>query len=177
MLLLQITTAFPNSSRPPFALLHPSARAKLSFSFLSGSGVAFKLASALWIAAGQPEKIMEFVDLASLGTVADCVPCMAKPPHCTAGTQANGAHTLDGLQLCCKYPVHRRRPLHQRYHWFSNWSAHQCLGRMDDAYWSLQTLLAEGQEATEKQETGGFLIRAAYLNGKHFAGSRGQAST
>lgn len=146
--------SIPKQLPPAFALLHPQLEPNYPFHFLSGSGVAFKLASALWIAAGQPEKIMEFVDLASLGTVADCVPLHGENRLIVQlGLKQMERTRWDGLAALLQVSgAPEGGPYTSDTIGFQIGPRINASGRMDDAYWSLQTLLAEGQEATEKSK-------------------------
>lgn len=66
-----------------YAILHPNLPGSTyPFKHLSGSGMAYKLAVALWQTLGDPGEAEiwqdRLVDLASLGTVADCVPLIGE---------------------------------------------------------------------------------------------------
>lgn len=76
----QIPETPPNSAT---AILHPKlSNCAYPERELTGAGVAFKLASALitkyYPEEKQKEKILQFTDLASLGTVADCAPILGE---------------------------------------------------------------------------------------------------
>lgn len=63
----------PKRIPPAYAILHPQK--DYDFPHLAGAGVAFKLAVAL---IGDNDWIEKLVDLASLGTIADCVPLVGE---------------------------------------------------------------------------------------------------
>lgn len=134
-----------------FATLHPKLAPTYPFEHLSGSGVAFKLACALLTATQNEDMIPLLTDLASLGTVADCVPLIGENRTLVklgleqlkttrweglrailqnAGTVAYNTDTI-GFQIGPRL---------------------NASGRMDSAYWGLQTLLATGAEAHEKSQ-------------------------
>lgn len=147
--------AIPESVPQPYALLHPLCGAgDYPFGHLSGSGMAFKLASALWIKLGKAEEIRRFTDLASLGTVADCVPLHGE----------NRTIVKLGLEQLVKTEWHGLKAILQS---AGVWGAASynsdtigfqigprlnASGRMDSPYWAIQTLLATPEEAKEKSE-------------------------
>lgn len=133
-----------------YAILHPLLAPNYPFNHLSGSGVAFKLASALLIRSNREDFIPFLTDLASLGTVADCVPLLGENRALVKlGLKQLESTRWDGLRALLKLAGVE-----------SDFSTHtigfqigprlNASGRMDDPLWALQTLLAEGAAATEK---------------------------
>lgn len=135
-----------------FATLHPKLEKQYPFPELSGSGVAFKLACALLTATKNEEWIPFLTDLASLGTVADCVPLLGENRTLVKlGLEQMKRSKWDGL----------RAILNDAGVWHTGNFSTQTIGfqigprlnasgRLDSPYWSLQTLLAEGEAAAEK---------------------------
>lgn len=146
--------AIPEEIPPAFAVLHPKLEASYPFDELSGSGVAFKLASALLIKSGDEDMIECLIDLASLGTVADCVPLVDENRTIVKlGLRQMEKTRWDGL----------REILRSAGAWgeqeFSTYTIGfqigpriNASGRIDHPYWAIQTLLAEGETAKEKSE-------------------------
>ncbi|MBZ4688024.1 MAG: single-stranded-DNA-specific exonuclease RecJ [Clostridiales bacterium] len=67
----------PADEKPPaVALINPKLEGRSTYYNLAGVGVAFKLVQALWEKAGfSPEQVFEeFLDIVTLGTIADIVP-------------------------------------------------------------------------------------------------------
>jgi single-stranded-DNA-specific exonuclease len=63
------------------AFLNPRFKGSYPFESLAGAGVAFKLLTALmmrWHPTRFTEKAMAFIDLAALGTIADCMPLIGE---------------------------------------------------------------------------------------------------
>jgi single-stranded-DNA-specific exonuclease len=146
--------AIPDEIPPAFAILHPKLEPNYPFDELSGSGVAFKLASALLMASGDEEMIECLIDLASLGTVADCVPLVDENRTIVKlGLKQMEQTKWDGL----------REILRSAGAWgeqdFSTYTIGfqigprlNASGRIDHPYWAIQTLLAEGDAAKDKSE-------------------------
>lgn len=146
--------AIPDQIPQAFAILHPKLEASYPFDELSGSGVAFKLASALLIKSDDQDMIECLIDLASLGTVADCVPLVDENRTIVKlGLKQMEKTKWDGL----------REILRSAGAWgeqeFSTYTIGfqigprlNASGRIDHPYWAIQTLLAEGDAAKEKSE-------------------------
>lgn len=135
-----------------FATLHPKLAPTYPFEHLSGSGVAFKLACALLIATHNADMIAHLTDLASLGTVADCVPLIGENRTLVKLglqqlEQTHWAGLQSILQTTGAKPAFSTDTIG-----FLIGPRLNASGRMDSAYWGLQTLLAEGQDALEKSK-------------------------
>ncbi len=144
----------PAKLPPAFATLHPLLAEGYPFPHLSGSGVAFKLTSALLLASGNADLIPHFTDLASLGTVADCVPLLGENRALVKLGLQQMKHTRwDGLRAILENAgVWEKGKFSSETIGFQVGPRINASGRMDDPYWSLQTLLAEGSEAYEKSQ-------------------------
>lgn len=140
----------PENPPQAFATIHPQI-GSYPFKHLAGSAVAFKLACALLIKTKNQDLIPHFTDLASLGTVADCVPLTGENRDLVKLGLTQMKHThWDGLKAI----------LQTANAWGGEFSAStigfqigpriNAAGRIDDAMWSLQTLLASGEEAMQK---------------------------
>lgn len=128
-----------------FAILHPQI-SNYPFKFLSGSGVAFKLASALL---KDEDMIMALTDLASLGTVADCVPLIGENRVIVKLGLAQMPKTKwDGLRAL----VGEVKTFTSETIGFQIGPRINAAGRMDTPLWAIQTLLAEGNDAFKKSQ-------------------------
>jgi single-stranded-DNA-specific exonuclease len=144
----------PKKMPPAFATLHPGLAPDYPFKKLSGSGMAFKLACGLLHASGNEEMILSLTDLASLGTVADCVPLKGE----------NRAIVKLGLKQMLQTKWGGLRAILQssgaweKGNFTSETIGFQvgprinACGRIDDPIWALQALLSEGQDAHEKSQ-------------------------
>ncbi len=149
------TTPLCGASLPSaFATLHPELAKKYPFKDLSGSGVAFKLASALLIATKNEDLIPALTDLASLGTVADCVTLTGENRIITKlGLSQMPKTKWDGLRAILKSAgVWGDQDFTSHTIGFQIGPRLNASGRIDNPYWALQTLLATGQESTQKAE-------------------------
>ncbi len=135
-----------------FATLHPKLEKAYPFKELSGSGVAFKLASALLQKTGNADWILSLTDLASLGTVADCVPLNGENRTLVKlGLDQMKRTKWEGLKALLKSSGAWEKQIFSTHTiGFQIGPRLNASGRMDNPLWSLQTLLATGQEAHEK---------------------------
>ena len=123
-----------------FAILHPELSKNYPFKKLSGSGVAFKLASAI-----SPELAPKLLDLASLGTVADCVTLSGENRLIVQlGLQRMQQTNWPGLRALLDSSGISEKPILDSGHiGFQIGPRLNASGRMDHPYWGLQTLLSE----------------------------------
>ena len=141
----------PDKVPRAFATLHPFLAATYPFKYLSGSGVAFKLASALLKATKNEDFIPCLTDLASLGTVADCVSLSGENRALVKlGLEQMKQSKWDGLRAILKNAGAWGKEFSTHTIGFQIGPRLNASGRIDSPYWSLQTLLAEGEAATEK---------------------------
>jgi single-stranded-DNA-specific exonuclease len=150
-----VPTRLGRASLPKaFAILHPQSAKAYPFKYLSGSGVAFKLASALLIDSKNEELIPALTDLASLGTVADCVSLTGENRTIVKLGLAQMPNTKwDGLKAILKSANAWEDQNFDTYTiGFQIGPRINASGRMDNPYWALQTLLAESKEATQKSK-------------------------
>jgi single-stranded-DNA-specific exonuclease len=141
----------PEKLPEAFAILHPTLAKTYPFPHLSGSGVAFKLACALLIATKNEDLIPQLTDLASLGTVADCVPLIGENRTLVKlGLQQLQTTKWDGLRAILQNAGNSTFTTDTI--GFQIGPRLNASGRMDNAYWGLQTLLATGPEAYEKSQ-------------------------
>ncbi len=144
--------AIPKKLPAAHALLHPHLESDYPWKDLAGSGVAFKLASALLIANDQSDKIQQLIDLASLGTVADCVPLLGENRTIVKLGLKQLEHTQwEGLEAIMHHAgVSDSAPYESDVIGFQIGPRINASGRIDDPLWSLQTLIAEGASAFDK---------------------------
>lgn len=144
----------PKNRPKAFATLHPLLSKSYPFKHLSGSGVAFKLASALLIAAKNEELIQTLTDLASLGTVADCVPLTGENRTIVKlGLKQMTQTRWDGLRAILKSAgVWGDQDFSSYTIGYQIGPRLNASGRIDNPYWAIQTLLAEGKEAEKKSQ-------------------------
>lgn len=146
--------AVPKNLPKAYAVLHPQLSKNYPFHHLSGSGVAFKLACALLQRTKNHDWIPILTDLASLGTVADCVPLLGENRTLVKlGLEQMKQTKWDGLRSILKHSGAWKK---------QNFSTHtigfqigprlNASGRMESPYWALQALLAEGRAAQEKTQ-------------------------
>ncbi|QQR54768.1 hypothetical protein IPG41_06310 [Candidatus Peregrinibacteria bacterium] len=135
-----------------FAILHPHVEKNYPFKELSGSGVAFKLASALLTKTHNEDWIPYLTDLASLGTVADCVPLVGENRTLVKlGLEQMINTRWEGLRaLLMNAGAWEKQKFTTHTIGFQIGPRLNAAGRMDDPRWTLQTLLAEGLEAHQK---------------------------
>lgn len=139
--------AIPKELPNAFAILHPLL-SSYPFKFLSGSGVAFKLASALL---NNPNEILKLTDLASLGTVADMVPLIGENRTIVklGLAQMQKSH-WDGLRAILKNSASEFYTTETI--GFQIGPRINAAGRMDNPLWAIQTLLAVGEDALKKAQ-------------------------
>lgn len=136
----------PKEKPNAFAILHP-ALSLYPFKYLSGSGMAFKLAQALLN--GDNTMILALTDLASLGTVADMVPLIGENRILLKlGLEQMQKSRWHGLNSIIKNSG--AKSYTSETIGFLIGPRINAAGRMDNAYWAMQTLLAGQNEATEK---------------------------
>ena len=141
----------PGKIPDAFATLHPLLAPSYPFEHLSGSGVAFKLASALLKSTKNEDFIPLLTDLASLGTVADCVPLVGENRAIVKlGLEQMKRSKWDGLRAILKNAGAWGREFSTHTIGFQIGPRLNASGRIESPYWSLQTLLAEGDSALEK---------------------------
>lgn len=135
-----------------FATLHPKLEPSYPFHDLSGSGVAFKLASGLLQKTNNADWIPSLTDLASLGTVADCVSLHGENRTLVKlGLEQMKNTKWEGLRELLKASGAWDKQIFTTHTiGFQIGPRLNASGRMDNPLWSLQTLLAVGQEAHEK---------------------------
>jgi single-stranded-DNA-specific exonuclease len=143
--------AIPSELPKAFATLHPKLAPSYPFEHLSGSGVAFKLACALLVQTKNEDMIPHLTDLASLGTVADCVPLIGENRVLVKlGLDQLQKTKWEGLSAILKNAGNVTFTTDTI--GFQIGPRLNASGRMDNAYWGLQTLLATGPEAHEKSQ-------------------------
>jgi single-stranded-DNA-specific exonuclease len=136
---------------PPkaFALIHPDLSPDYPFKKLAGSGVAFKLACALLKQTKNEDMIAKITDLASLGTVADCVPLIGENRMLLKlGLKQMHQTEWDGLQAILDSAGHKDAITSQTIG-FQIGPRINAAGRMDTPMWAIQTLVSEGQQARD----------------------------
>ncbi len=131
-----------------FATLHPLL-SNYPFKHLSGSGVAFKLAQALL---NDEKMTMTLIDLASLGTVADCVPLIGENRAIVKmGLKQIAKTKWDGLKAILESSGNLyAKEFTTDTIGFQIGPRINAAGRMDTPYWAIQTLLASGELARQK---------------------------
>lgn len=135
----------PTAKPSAFSILHPQL-SSYPFKHLSGSGVAFKLAQALL----RDEKmIAALIDLASLGTVADCVPLIGENRSIVKLGLKQLAHTKwEGLRAILESSGNLyNTEFTTETIGFQIGPRINAAGRMDTPMWAIQTLLASGPAA------------------------------
>ena len=135
-----------------FATLHPKLDEQYPFKELSGSGVAFKLASGLLQKTNNSDWIPLLTDLASLGTVADCVPLIGENRALVKlGLEQMKTTQWEGLRaLLMNAGAWEKGSFTTHTIGFQVGPRLNASGRMDDPLWTVQTLLAGGLEAHQK---------------------------
>lgn len=144
----------PADVPPAFATIHPQLAEKYPFKKLSGSGVAFKLACALLIQSKNEDFIPKLTDLASLGTVADCVPLVGENRAIVKLGLKQMRHTeWDGLQAILESAnAWDKEEFTSETIGFQIGPRINASGRIDNPLWAMQALLAKGTEAREKSQ-------------------------
>jgi single-stranded-DNA-specific exonuclease len=139
---------------PAFATIHPQLSDEYPYKDLSGSGVAFKLASALLIATKNEDFIPALTDLTSLGTVADCVPLTGENRAIVKlGLEQMTKTKWDGLRAILRSAgVWGDQSFSSYTIGFQIGPRINASGRISNPYYALQTLLATGVEADQKSQ-------------------------
>lgn len=147
-----IPDKLPNKA---IAIIHPKlANSDYPDRELTGSAVAFKLASALINElipeAERAEKVLQYVDLAALGTVADCAPLLDE-------NRLIVSRGLDQLSTNAIWPglqalkdiaqVNGNEPLTTYHIGFVLGPRINAVGRISDPYFALQMLIQSGDKA------------------------------
>jgi single-stranded-DNA-specific exonuclease len=138
------------------AILHPALG--YVFPHLSGSGVAFKLAVALMSKLRGPKEASiwqtKLVDLASLGTVADCVPLVGENRHITKkGLEQMAKTEWSGLKtLLVKNGITEIHGHDSDLIGFRLAPRLNAAGRIETPYFALQLLLNENNTARQLAE-------------------------
>jgi len=142
----------PENVPEAYALLHPDLAENYPFKRLAGSGVAFKLACALLIHTENEDFIPGLIDLASLGTVADCVPLHGENRTIVKlGLKQMRETKWEGLKAILQSAgVWGQAEYQSDVIGFQVGPRINASGRMDSPYWALQALLATGVESMEK---------------------------
>lgn len=144
--------AVPQQLPKAFATLHPKL-SSYPFHELSGSGVAFKLACGLLTATKNEDWIPCLTDLASLGTVADCVPLIGENRALVKLGLAQMKKTRwEGLRTLLKLAGAWEKEFSTFTIGFQIGPRLNASGRLDSPYWGLQALLADAATALEKCE-------------------------
>ncbi len=140
--------AIPKKRPQAFALLHPEEG--YPFPHLAGAGVAFKLAVALM----GDEWIEKLVDLASLGTVADCVPLIGENRWITKhGIEQMRKTEWEGLKTLLKTAGVKEINGHNSdIIGFRLGPRINAAGRLETPYFALQMLLNENGSALSLAE-------------------------
>ncbi|MFA6023755.1 MAG: single-stranded-DNA-specific exonuclease RecJ [Candidatus Gracilibacteria bacterium] len=134
-----------------FAILHPKLSKTYPFNELSGSGVAFKLACALLKRTNNEDWILPLTDLASLGTVADCVPLTGENRALVKlGLKQMKNTRWAGLETILKMAGAWEKNFTAETIGFQVGPRLNASGRLESPYWSLQALLADAASAQEK---------------------------
>jgi len=139
-----------------YAILHPLYDdCPYPFDGLSGAGVSFKFASAIYQTI-LPEdmvqdKIYELTDLASLGTVADCVPLVGENRVIIRnGLRRMGEAPSEGLKHLMKNArIADVSETNADIIGFRIAPRLNAAGRMDNPYWALDLLLQDGAKAKQ----------------------------
>jgi single-stranded-DNA-specific exonuclease len=142
----------PEKLPEAFAILHPGLSPKYPFKHLAGSGVAFKLACGLLIHTNNEDFIPGLTDLASLGTVADCVPLQGENRSIVKlGLKQMLDTKWDGLKAILQSAGQWGQPeFTSETIGFQIGPRINASGRIDSPYWAMQALLSTGLEAMDK---------------------------
>ena len=143
----------PENPPQPFAMLHPEFAPQYPNQKLAGSGVAFKLASALLIKTENSDMIPMLTDLASMGTVADCVPLTGENRSIVKLGLSQMARTnWPGLRALMISSGTNGNTLTAESIGFQLGPRINAAGRIGEPMKALQTLLAEEKDSLEKSE-------------------------
>lgn len=152
---------FPEAAH---SILHPQLPQEYPFRELSGSGVAYKLAVALWKTFAGEELAEEWqtrlVDLASLGTVADCVLLKGENRWIVKnGIEQMKQTHWEGLKLLLKSAgIEEIQGCDTETIGFRIGPRLNAAGRLDTPYYALQLLLNENNNAPQ------FVQKLEFLN-------------
>lgn len=142
----------PKEIPEAFVILHPGLSQSYPFKHLAGSGVAFKLACALLIHTKNEDFIPGLTDLASLGTVADCVPLQGENRSIVKlGLKQMQETKWDGLKAILQSAGQWGQPeFTSETIGFQIGPRINASGRIDSPYWAMQALLSTGLESMDK---------------------------
>ncbi len=150
-----------NPPTDAYATLHPKQEdCPYPFKGLTGSGVAYKLASALitdnFTGQEKDEKLYQLLDLASLGTVADIGPLLGENRIIVKyGLEALGKTKWKGLKLLLDQAgIDEGQKLDVSTIGFKIGPRINAAGRIDHPYRALKMLLHEGDDESGKEIAG-----------------------
>lgn len=151
----RIPEKFPHDA---YEILHPNIPgSKYPFKDLTGAGVAFKLAHALLIRDPHKEEdnalIFSLLDLASLGTVADCGPIVGENRLIVKkGLEMMPETKWEGLRNLQEVAgVNFDKPLNTHTIGYQLAPRINAAGRIDSPYFALQLLIQEEKTQTAKR--------------------------
>lgn len=144
----------PEKMPPAYAIVHPLVKTETyPFQWLTGAGIAFKIAHALWLHFKPQEAQTEMehlLDLAAIGTVADCGQLLGENRLIVreglVRMRRTHWHGLRALLLCAG--VDLSTELDTDTIGFRIAPLLNAAGRMDTAYFSLQLLLEHDSHRT-----------------------------
>ncbi|MFC1599453.1 single-stranded-DNA-specific exonuclease RecJ [Patescibacteria group bacterium] len=137
-----------------YEIIHPNIPgSEYPFKDLTGAGVAFKLAQALLKDQPNNDLIFALLDLASLGTVADCGPIVGENRLIVKkGLEMLPQTKWEGLRNLQEVAgVNFDKPLNTHTIGYQIAPRINAAGRIDSPYFALQLLIQEGQTQTAKR--------------------------